>query len=158
MKRLMTALVLGALLVAPQMAAAQNTQTVERELRAFAESLRQAWDSHDAGKYLDFFDPQPTGLFILGGVAYSHAALRTRAQTIMDDRTGESWTNDRVQIIVLSDTSALLQITYSGRYTLKNGQTWEFKSSAFTTSLMQKRAGVWKIVAHQNSASGTLVK
>jgi hypothetical protein len=59
---------------------------------------------------------------------------------------------------VLSDTSALLQITWSGRFTRTNGQTWEYKSNSFSTWLLQKRGNAWKIVAEHGSASGTQVK
>ncbi|MDO8539979.1 MAG: SgcJ/EcaC family oxidoreductase [Opitutaceae bacterium] len=138
--------------------AAQNTQAVEQAVKAVAAELRRTWNAHDADAYMALFDTQPSGLFISTGKAYSHQELRARVQEVWSGRTTDTWTNDRVQVIVLSDTSALLQITMSGRYTRTNGQEWEFKSSMFGTFLVQKRGNAWKIVAEQNSGSGTQVK
>jgi uncharacterized protein (TIGR02246 family) len=138
--------------------AAQNTQAVEQAVKAVAAEQKRAFAAHDLDACLAVYDTQPGGLLIWGGKVHTLQSMRARIQEVWSERTTETWTHDRLQVIVLSDSSALLQITWSGRYTRTNGQTWEFKSTSFSTWLLQKRGNAWKIVAEHGSGSGTQVK
>jgi hypothetical protein len=83
--------------------------------------------------------------------------MKARIEVVWSDRTSESWKQDKVDVLALSDTTALLQITWSGRYTLKSGAIWEYKSTSFATYLVRKFGDSWKIVAGHESGRGTQV-
>jgi len=156
MRRILGAVAVGMTFMTASPVHAQGASVVDQEVRAVAAELRRSWDTRDIDGWMACFG-NPEGLVIGGGVSYTLESLREANLRIWANRTSESWTNDRVQVIALDDTTALLQITYSGRYTLQSGVTWEFKASSFSTSLVRKTGNAWKIVAHHNSGSGTQV-
>lgn len=154
MRRVIGAVAVGMTLFTALPAQAQGLRAVDQAVGAVAAELRRAWDVRDIDAWMACFGA-PEGLVIGGGVSYTLDSLRAANLRIWANRTSESWTNDRVQVIALNDTTALLQITYSGRYTLQSGVTWEVKASSFSTSLVRKIGNAWKIVAHHNSGSAT---
>lgn len=140
-----------------QSAISQNKSALEKEITAFAQKFIQAYDTRDNDALMACFG-KPEGLIIVGGESLSLDTLRVRHQYYWSNRRDESWVFEKVNVIPLTDNSALMQITISGRYIwIPTGVTWEFKSSAFTTSLVRKTDGKWKIVAHQNSGVGKQV-
>jgi len=159
MRRIVQVVMLGLALVAVRPAQAQKApkaKEVETAARAVAAELRRVWDARDNEAFAKCF-AEPEGLFVSGGASYTVASLQAQNAKIWADRANESWKNDAVKVIVLGDDAALLQITFSGRYTLATGVTWEFASSAFTTVLIRRFGGDWKIVAYHNSGSGKQV-
>jgi hypothetical protein len=159
MKKLICTITACILLSAIISAQTINMNKVETEVKALAAELRRSWDARDLDAYMACFG-KPEGLIIIGGESLSLDTLKARtSREAWNKRKDESWENTNVQVIPLTNTSALLQITYSGRFTyIPTGVTWEFKSSAFTSSLVRNINGEWKVVAHQNSASGKQVK
>jgi hypothetical protein len=138
-------------------AISQNKSAIEKEVKALAEEFRRAWDARDNDALMACYG-KPEGLIIVGGESLSLDTMRVRNQYYWSNRKDESWANEKVNVIPLTDNSALMQITFSGRYTwIPTGAIWEFKSSAFITSLVKKTDGKWKIVAHQNSGAGKQV-
>ena len=136
---------------------ARANPEVEKGVQALAAQHRKAWDTRDINLLMDCYGP-PEGLLIGGGTIYPDlAALKERTLQIWSDRTADAWKNDRVHVVVLDANTALMQIVFSGRYTLKSGVTWEFNSSASLTTLVRRLGGKWKIVAYANAASGKQV-
>lgn len=133
---------------------AQNSAGVEPGVRMLADALRRTWDARDIDAYMQNFG-EPEGLIVSGGTAHTLQSLRETTQRIWSDRTSDVWKNDRVDVIPLGSDAALMQITFSGRYTLRSGVTWNCPSSAVTTALVRRIAGQWKIVASQNAGSCT---
>lgn len=138
-------------------ASAQGPQEAETAVRAVAAELRRSWDARDNEAWLNCFAATPEGLFVSGGTSHTVETMRALNRRLWADRTNESWKNEAVQVIVLGDDTALLLITYTGRYTLPTGVTWEFTASSFSTSLVRKIGGAWKIVSHHNSGAGRQV-
>jgi hypothetical protein len=95
---------------------------------------------------------------VYGNRAFPPDSLKALHTRSWSQRTDEQWTNDRVDVVMLNDTSALLTITQSGHYTTTAGVAWEYKASAFVTALVQKRGSAWKVVASHISSGGTQVK
>lgn len=147
----------AALLVATGLLASvaqgQDRSAVERAVGGVAAEWNRTWNAHDAGAWAALFD-RPVGLFIFGASAYPLDSIKPVAVRYMSQRSNEVWTVDKVHVVPLSDTSAFLQFTLSGRYTLASGVTWEYDGSAHVTALVHKRGAVWKIVASANSAGG----
>lgn len=140
-----------------QPAFSQNKSALEKEITALAQEMRRAYDVRDNDALMACYG-KPEGLFIIGGESLSLDSMRARHQFYWSNRKDESWVNEKVNVIPLTSNSAFMQITFSGRYTwIPTGVTWEFKSSAFFTSLLKKIDGKWKIVASQNSAVGKQV-
>lgn len=135
---------------------ARANPEVEKGVRAVAANLRRGWDARDMNTYMACF-AQPEGLFVWGGSTLTLQDMKNRVEKAWDERSSDSWTNDEVEVIVIDRNSALLQITWSGRFTLKTGATWEFKGSSFGTYLVRKFGDRWKIVASHESARGTQV-
>jgi uncharacterized protein (TIGR02246 family) len=157
MKKILCSIALLIAMAAFQPAISQNKSVIEKEVKALAEELRRAYDTRDNNALMACFG-KPEGLFVIGGESLSLDTMRVRHQYYWSNRKDESWVNEKVNIIPLTDNSALMQITFSGRYTwIPTGVTWEFKSSAFLTSLVKKTDGKWKIVASQNSVAGKQV-
>lgn len=146
------ALLVATGLFAP-VAQAQDRSAVERAVSGLAAEWNRTWNAHDAGAWAALFD-RPVGVFIFGATAYPLDSIKPVAARYMSQRSNEAWTVDKVHVVPLSDTSAFLQFTLSGRYTLASGITWEYDRSAHVTALVHKRGNAWKIVASANSAGG----
>jgi hypothetical protein len=156
MRRLNVMIVLATVLFSATSGRAQSSQTVEQGAGAIAAELARSWNARDNDAWMACFGPLE-GLIIGGGVSHTLDSMRAENVRLWKERSNESWTIDKVQVIKLDDRSAILQTTWSGRYTLATGVTWEFKSSAFMTSLVRRVGNNWRIVAHHNSASGKQV-
>lgn len=137
-------------------ARAQANPDVEKGVRALAAEFVRNWKARDINAVMACH-AEPEGLLIWGGTSHTLASMKARIVELWNDRTSESWQQDKVDVIVLGPNTALLQITWSGRYTLRSGAIWEFKSSSFDTCLVKKFGDRWKIVAGQNSGRGTQV-
>lgn len=157
MKRIICTLLSCALLSVALAASALDRGDVEKGVQALAAQYRKGWDTRDINLLMDCFGP-PEGLLIGGSVIYKDLdTMRNRALEIWSERAAESWKNDRVHVIVLDASTALMQIVYSGRYTRTSGVTWEYNSSASLTALVRRIGGKWKIVAIANAGSGKQV-
>ena len=156
MRRFTKVLALAMAVIMPTSAHAQNQKIVDA-VRAVGTEWTRAYNAHDADAVVAVFD-KPVGLFIFGGTAVPFDSLKAFHQRWFGVRTNEAWTNDREDVLVFSDQSALLTVTQSGHFTNASGVTWEFKGSAFVTALVQKRGNAWKVVAAHVSSSGTQVK
>lgn len=155
MRLVLRAAVVGLILAAPHAALAQNTQTVEAGVKEVVAELRRSWDARDINAQMAQFGP-PEGLIVVGGVSHTLESLKASFLKAWTDRSDESWTNERVQVIALSDNAAVAQVTYKGRYTLTaTNVTWDV--NAYSTLLMRQLGGTWKIVAYQNSGAGRQV-
>jgi len=140
----------------PVQAQAQNSNDVEKGVRALAADMKRAWDARDITAVMANYG-KPEGLHVWGGTNHTLDSIKARIETVWSDRTSDAWTQDKVDVLVLSNSTALLQITWSGRYTLKSGAIWEFKSTSFASYLVRKVGNAWKIVASHESARGTQV-
>jgi uncharacterized protein (TIGR02246 family) len=135
-------------------AISQNKSAIEKEVKALAEEFLRAYNARDISALMTCFG-KPEGLIIIGGESISLDTMRVRHKYYWSNRKDESWVIENVEVIPMADNSALMQITFSGRHTwIPTGETWEFKSSAFITSLVKKTDGKWKIVAHHNAGVG----
>ena len=135
---------------------AQNSPDVEKGVRALAADMKRAFDARDVTAVMANYG-KPEGLHVWGGTNHTLDSIKARIETVWSDRTSESWKQDKVDVLALSNNTALLQITWSGRYTLKSGAIWEYKSTSFSTYLVRKVGNTWKIVASHESARGTQV-
>jgi uncharacterized protein (TIGR02246 family) len=156
-KRFVTALLVSVSLATPCMVAAQNQAGVPA-VKALAAEWTRAVNAHDASAVVALYDEKPIGLFVFGGTAYARDSLKGFHERTWAARSNEAWTVDRADVVMLSDQTALMTVTWSGRYTTNAGVTWEFKSNAIATAIVQRRGTAWKIVAMQNAASGTQVR
>jgi uncharacterized protein (TIGR02246 family) len=157
MKKILCSAALLIAMAAFQPAISQNKSVIEKEVKALAQEFLRAYNARDINALMTCFG-KPEGLIIIGGESMSLDTMRARHQYIWSNRKDESWVIENVEVIPMADNSALMQITFSGQHTwIPTGVTWEFKSSAFITSLVKKTDGKWKIVAHQNSAVGKQV-
>jgi hypothetical protein len=155
MRLVIGAAVVGLILAGPRPAQAQNAQKVEQGVKAVVAELRRSWDARDINAQMAQF-ASPEGLFVGGGVSYTLESLKASFLKAWADRTSELWTDERVQVIALSDSAALAQVTYKGRYTLTaTNVTWDV--NAYSTFLIRKLGSTWKIVAYQNSGAGRQV-
>lgn len=155
MRRVMSFIAAGALLALPAGTQAQvqsqDRQAIERAVTAVTHEWARTWTARDAAGWAALHDT-PAGLFVVGGSVWPFDSLRVKAEQMMAQRTNESWTIDKVHVIVLGASEALVQFTASGRFTLANGQTWVCDRSGYETALVRKRGDAWKIVAFHNSA------
>jgi ketosteroid isomerase-like protein len=135
---------------------AQNSNDVEKGVRALAADMKRAFDARDLTAVMANYG-KPEGLHVWGGTNHTLDSIKARIETVWSDRTNESWKQDKVDVLALSNNTALLQITWSGRYTLKSGAIWEYKSTSFSTYLVRKSGTTWKIVASHESGRGTQV-
>jgi ketosteroid isomerase-like protein len=155
MRSIIAAAVVGLVLAGPQSAKAQNGPKVEQGVKAVVAELRRSWDARDIDAQMAQF-ASPEGLLIVGGVSHTLESLKASFQKAWADRTNESWTNERVQVIPLSDSAAVALVTYKGRYTLTaTSVTWDV--NAYSTFLMRRIGSAWKIVSYQNSGAGRQV-
>ena len=136
--------------------AARANPEVEKGARALAAELHRSWAVRDLNAYMACFG-KLEGLLVWGGTSHTLDSMKARCEVILTDRTSESWKQDKVDVLTLSNNTALLQVTWSGRYTLKSGAIWEFKSTSFATYLIRKSGSTWKIVAGHESGRGTQV-
>lgn len=157
MKRLLEVVGLALLLLVPRVAMAQNQDAVTA-IRAVSAEWNRAYNVRDANAVVALFDERPIGLFTFGGTAYVRDSLKAMHERVWAGRRDEAWTVDRADVVMLNDQTALLTMVWSGRYTTTAGTTWEFKSSAIATVIVQRRGAAWKIVAMHNSGSGTQVR
>jgi uncharacterized protein (TIGR02246 family) len=144
------------LLSLPTVATAQRDDTAI--VRAIATEWNRAYNARNADAVAALFDDRPIGLFVFGGAAVPKDSLKAFHERSWASRRDEAWTVDRADVVMLGDESALLTMTWSGRYTTAAGVTWEYKSSAIATVVAQRRGSTWKIVAMQNSGSGVRVQ
>lgn len=157
MKRFIYTLLPCVLLSVALAASALDRGNVEKGVQDLAARQRKAWDAKDIHALMDCYGPLE-GLLFSGGTKIEDLdTLKARTLQTWSDRTADSWTNDRVHVIVIDANTALMQIVFSGRYTLKSGVTWEFNSSASFTSLVRRFGDKWKIVANSNTGSGKQV-
>jgi uncharacterized protein (TIGR02246 family) len=156
-KGALTIIAAFAVLLGAKPARTQNMKAVEQAVTAVATEWNRAWNAHDLDALMALFDAKPAGQFILSGTAYAPDSLRAVWRKDIAGRTNDAWTVDHARVIVLDEHSALLQITFSGHFTAASGVSWEYKSSAFVTALVQKRGDKWKITAFQNSGAGKQV-
>lgn len=133
--------------------AAQRSATIEEEVKALNAEWKRAWAARDLDAYIGVFDRASPGLFILGGEALTLDSLRARVSRVVSQRTNETWTEDLLVVTPLNDSTAFLQTSSHGRYTLQNGQMWEHVGGG-VTALVKRRGSGWKIVAFQNAISG----
>lgn len=153
MRRMAAVRTLLALALVAHPLAAQNTKAMEEGVKALNTEWKRAWAAHDIDRYMAVFDHASPGLFILGGEALSLDSLRARVSRVMSQRTNEAWTEDLAIVTPLNDSTAFLQASSHGRFTLPSGQTWEY-SGGGATALVKRRGSGWKIVAFQNAISG----
>lgn len=137
-------------------AVARANPEVEKQVRALAAELQRAWDTRDIDAYMALF-AKPEGFLVGGGTSRTLDSMKTSIVDRWANRTSETSKPDEVRVVVLSNSAALLQIMWSGRFTLKTGAIWEFKSSDFGTYLVRKIGRQWKIVASHESARGNQV-
>jgi ketosteroid isomerase-like protein len=130
---------------------AQNNQAVEKSARAVVAEHVRAWDARDIEAYMAGFGP-PEGFFVVAGVSYAPESLKNQVQEWWKSRTNESWKADREQVVVFSDSAALVFSASTGRYTrVSSGVTVEEK--IFETFFIRKVGDKWKIVSWQNSGT-----
>lgn len=157
MNRVVGVLGVVLLLAMPGVAAAQREDPIA-QVRSIAAEWNRAYNARDANAVIALFDDRPIGLFVFGGTAYHKDSLKAFHESVWATRRDEAWTVDRADVVMLNDQTALLTMTWSGRYTTSAGIIWEFKSSAVATVIAQRRGNAWKIVAMHNAGSGVRVQ
>jgi len=120
MTRLGVAMGLCALATVASPLAGQNTTVVEEQVKALNTEWRRAMAAEDIERTMAVFDAEASGLFILGGEALTLDSVRTILGRLWEAREA-TWTEDRVIVTVLNDSTAFLQTTGHGSYRMVPG-------------------------------------
>jgi hypothetical protein len=152
MTRLGVVMVLSVLATTASPLAGQNTRVVEEQVKAMNTEWRDAMAAHDIERTMAVFDAEASGLFILGGSAVTLDSVRTILALLWEVREAE-WTEDRVIVTALNDSTAFLQTAGHGSFTMVGSSGGAVPAEYGSTALVKKRRSGWKVVAYQNGTS-----
>ena len=133
------------------------SEASEQPLRQSVERLERSWNSGDGALWAAEYWPEGELINILGGIMPNAASVRDRTNEILAGPfKGTRFASTVRRIVFLGDDIAIVDtdIRVSGLHALPPGAVATSPGTLDTRMkhVYQRRAGIWRIVASQNTA------
>lgn len=138
------------------------SEASEKPLRQSLERLERSWNSGDGALWAAEYWPEGELINILGGIMPDAGAVRDRTNEILAGPfKGTHFASEVRRIVFLADDIALVDtdIRVTGLHALPPGAVATSPGTLETRMkhVYQRRAGIWRIVASQNTAVAAAV-